>query len=280
MQEIGKPKYHYEDVKCFARPSETPPFWVEMSGVSNCDGRYSILREESNVCVCEYIIKGSGTLHYNGKTYHPKAGDIYLLPEFTRHEYYTNPDDPWIKIFFNVYGTGVSSMLNAFDMKNKFLFSNCEELHPLFENFFLKTQEDIPVEQVMKECCMLFAGLLYCLHDKLQKTNEPTKEAQKIKDFIEKNIERELSVREIADSVYRSPDYVNKIFRRYYETTPYAYYMHLRTEKAKALLQHTSLSIQEISERLGYKNSHYFSKQFRYVTGITATMYRRDKHEN
>lgn len=280
MSEIIKPKYQYEDVTCFAKPVNKQPFWVQMAGISNCDSKYYILREDSNVCVCEYIIKGSGTLHYNGKTYHPKAGDIYLLPEFTRHEYYTNPADPWIKIFFNVYGTGVSSMLNAFDMKNKFLFSNCEELHPLFENFFLKTQEDIPVEQVMKECCMLFSCLLYCLHDKLQMVNEPSEEAQKIKDFIEKNIDRELAIREIADSVYRSPDYVNKIFKRYYETTPYAYYMHLRTEKAKALLQHTSLSIQEISERLGYKNSHYFSKQFRYATGITATMYRRDKHEN
>lgn len=280
MSGIQKPKYQYEDVKCFAKPVDIPPFWVEMSGISNCDGRYYILREDSRVCVCEYIIKGSGTVLFNGKEYHPKAGDVYLMPQYTRHEYYTDPNDPWVKIFFNVYGTGISSMLNAFDVKDKVLFSNCEELHPLFERFFLKTQEDIPVEQVMRECNMLFIGILYCLHEKVKKKNETSEEAQKLKDFIDKNIERELSIREIADAIYRSPDYVNRLFKRYYETTPYAYYMHLRTEKAKALLQHTSLSIQEISERLGYKNSHYFSKQFRYATGMTATMYRRDKHEN
>lgn len=275
MSDIIKPLYEYEDVKCFAKPVDKPPFWVQMAGVSNCDGRYSIFREDSSVCVCEYIIKGSGTIVFNGKTYHPKAGDVYLLPQYTRHEYYTNPDDPWIKIFFNVYGTGVSSMLNAFDVKNQVLFSNCKELHMLFESFFLKTQEDIPVEQVMKECSMIFTGILYCLNEKVSKKSETSEEAQQLKEFIDKNIERELSIREIADSIYRSPDYANRIFKRYYNTTPYAYYMHLRTEQAKALLQHTSLSIQEIAERLGYKNGHYFSKQFRYATGMTATMFRR-----
>lgn len=275
MSGMTKPLYEYEDVKCFAKPVDKPPFWVEMAGVSNCDDKYSILREDSKICVCEYIIKGSGTIVYNGNEYHPKAGDVYLIPPYTRHEYYTDPNNPWVKIFFNVYGTGVSSMLNAFGLKNQILFPNCEEIHLLFESFFLKTQEDIPVEQVMKECSMLFTGILYCLHEKARKKNETSEEAQRLKEFIDKNVERELSIREIADSIYRSPDYVNRIFKRYYDMTPYAYYMNLRTENAKALLQHTSLSIQEIAERLGYKNGHYFSKQFRYATGMTATMYRR-----
>lgn len=279
MAEISKPKYGYEDVKCFAKPVDMPPFWVEMSGVSHCDGRYFIVREKARICVCEYIIRGSGTVVHNGTSYHPKAGDVYLLPPYTRQEYYTNPDDPWIKIFFNVYGTGVSSLLSAFDVEDQILFTNCNELHSMFEEFFSKTQDDIPVEQVMKECSMLFTGILYCLHEKAKIINEIPDEAKRLKEFIDKNMERELSIREIANSIYRSSDYVNRLFKQYYKLTPYAYYMRLRTEKAKALLQHTSLSVREISERLDYKNSHYFSKQFRYVTGMTATMYRKKKYE-
>ena len=60
--------------------------------------------------------------------------------------------------------------------------------------------------------------------------------------------------------------------------TPYAYYLELRVEKAKALLQHTALSIQQISEKLGYKSGKCFSEQFQYMTGMTATYYRKKEH--
>ena len=273
-----KSMYDYEDVKCFPKPVDMPPFWIEMSGISHCDDKYHIFREDSKVCVCEYIMKGSGTLHIGGKTYHPKAGDIYILPEFERHEYYTDPKEPWTKIFFNVRGTGISTMLNAFELKNKFLFSNCEDLYPVFEKIFLKTQEDITTEQIMIECCELFVHLLFCLYNKIKTADDTLEEAQQVKSFIENNIERELSMKEIADSIYRSRDYTNKLFKRYYNMTPYAYYLNLRVEKAKALLQHTSLSVRQISEKLGYKSGKSFSKQFHYMTGMTASHYRKIEH--
>ena len=278
MLEMVKAVYDYEDVKCFQNPVDMPPFWFEMAGISCCDERYHIVREDSKVCVCEYIMKGSGTLHIGGKTYHPKAGDIYILPEFARQEYYVNPKEPWTKIFFNVRGTGVSSMLNAFELKNKFLFSDCEDLYPVFEQIFSKTRENIPVEQIMTECCELFVRLLFCLYNKIKTADGTLEEAQKVKAFIENNIERELSMKAIADSIYRSRDYTNRLFKRYYNVTPYAYYRELRVEKAKALLQHTTLSVQQISEKLGYKSGKCFSKQFQYMTGMTATAYRKKEH--
>lgn len=278
MLDTGKAVYDYEEVKYFDRPVDMPPFWIEMAGISRCDDKYHIIREDSKVCVCEYIIKGSGTLHICGKTYYPKAGDIYILPEFEKHEYYVDPKDPWTKIYFNVRGTGVSSMLNIFEMKNKFLFSNCEELYPVFEKVIMKTREDIPAEEIMIECCEHFVHLLFCLYNKVKTSDESLEEVQRVKLFIENNVERELSVKEIADSIYRSRDYTNRLFKRYYDMTPYAYYLEMRVEKAKALLQHTTLSIQQISEKLGYKSGKCFSEQFQYMTGMTATYYRKKEH--
>lgn len=270
-----KPVYDYEDVKSFVEPVDMPPFWIEMAGVSNCDERYSIVREESKVIVCEYIISGSGTLVIDGQTYYPETGDVYVLPQFMRHEYHADPDNPWVKIFFNVQGTGVSALLKAFGVKDQVLFSNCEDLYPLFDAFFSKTKEQIPVEEIMEECCTLYVRLLMRLRNKIQKTNQDSQEIQLLKEFIENNFDRELTIKEMASSIYRSRDYTNKLVKRYYNMSLYSYYINLRIEKAKALLQHTSISIREISERLGYQNSQYFSKQFRHVTGVTPSYYRR-----
>lgn len=270
-----KPVYDYEDVKSFSEPMDMPPFWIEMAGMSNCDERYHIVRGEAQVIVCEYIISGSGTLIINGRNYYPKAGDVYVLPQLISHEYYTNPNDPWVKIFFNVQGTGVSSILEAFGLREQILFSNCEDLYPIFEAFYSKTQEQIPVGEIMEECATLYIRLLMRLHSKIQKTNQGSMEIQLLREFIEKNLYRELTIKEMSSAIYRSREYTNKLVKRFYDVSLYAYYIHLRIEKAKMLLQHTSLSVREVSERLGYQNSQYFSKQFRHVTGVTPSYYRR-----
>lgn len=275
MLEDVKTRHEYENVKYFSRLTDIAPFWIEMVGIANCDESNSIYREKIKGYVCEYIIKGSGTLQVNDNTYNLKEGDICFIQPFEKQRYYTNSKESWKKIFFDVSGTGVSSMLHAFDMKSTILFSDCEEFYPLFEEIFLITQRDLPVEQIMEECCGLFTSLLYRLHKKMKLFNTTPAEVQQLKRFINENIERELSIIEIADSIHRSHDYANRLFKRYCDTTPYAYYIHLRIEKAKDLLQHTSLSIKKISEKLGYKSSMYFSKQFHNVTGMTASDYRR-----
>ncbi len=169
-------------------------------------------------------------------------------------------------------------MLNAFEMKNKVLFSGCDELRQIFEDIYSRTQEDLPADLIMIDCCRLFVELLFRLYYKIRTIDETLEEAQKVKAFIESNVERELSMQEIAASIYRSRDYTNRLFKRYYSITPYLYYNNLRIEKAKGLLQHTSLSVQQISEKLGYKNGKSFSKHFKYCTGMTASFYRRIEH--
>ncbi len=270
-----KPVYDYEEVKSFATPIDMPPFWIEMAGISRCDEKYHIERKNSRVIVCEYIISGSGTLRLNGRTYYPSAGDVYILPEFSDHEYYTDPSDPWVKVFFNVQGTGVSSMLKMFEFKDQVLFHGCEELSPIFEAFFQKTKEAVPIEEIMEECSCLYLKLLMRLYNQSQNFTKDSLEIQMLKDFIELNIDRELTIAEMSAAIYRSRDYVNKLVKRFYNVSLYAYYIDLRIEKAKALLQHTSLTIREVSERLGYQNSQYFAKQFRHITGVTPSYYRR-----
>lgn len=145
---------------------------------------------------------------------------------------------------------------------------------PFSKNFIKKTQENVPVDMIMEECCALFAKILMRLQDKVEKRNGSSDEAQALKDFIEQNIHRELTVKDMASAIFRSPDYVNKLFKRCYGTTPYSYYIELRIANAEALLRHTALSVSEISERLGYKSSQYFSKQFKHVKGVTASAFR------
>lgn len=257
-------------------PKVLPLFWVEMTGMSNCNGSYNIERKCSDVVVVEYIVKGSGTLWVDGKHFVPTTGDIYILPFESDHKYFTDADDPWVKIFFNVQGKAVDHMLKGFGLQDTILYHDCEDLYPLFEQFFETTQHNLGVEEIMEKCCMIFSCLLMRLGNRIGVSEQDyEKDARIIKEYIDNNCRQNLTIEMLARHIYRSNDYVNKVFQRNYMITPYAYYLEVKMANAQAMLQHTTLSVKEIAEQLGYVDSHYFSRQFHKITGMKATEYRR-----
>lgn len=87
-----------EDIIGFATPDIGLPFFIQMAGISYCDGSYLICRPQSEIICFEYIIQGCGTVQTEGKIFHPIKGDIYMLHAGHDHYYYSDADDPWIKI--------------------------------------------------------------------------------------------------------------------------------------------------------------------------------------
>ena len=52
------------------------------------------------------------------------------------------------------------------------------------------------------------------------------------------------------------------------------YFLHLKMERARALLEGTSLMVKEIAAALGYADQFYFSRAFKSVNGAAPTEYR------
>ena len=267
--------YKFEDVYSFLVPEKMPPFWVEMAGVSYCNGYYHIDREESDVTVIEYVYKGTGTLRVGQNVYHPVAGDIYILTEKSEHAYRADASDPWTKIFINLKGTAVPMLIQAFRLHKKVVYSDCRAICPVFEEILTVVKKNLPVEDTMERCAMLVMKLLSRLCQHEARDQRIPDEAQALKRFIDSNYQQNLNMDDISSSIFRSNDYANKLFKRYFGVTPYAYYLDVKMANAKALLQRTNLSVKQIADRLGYKSDQYFSKQFHKYVGMTASQYRK-----
>ncbi|MEK4251304.1 helix-turn-helix transcriptional regulator [Paenibacillus sp. FSL W7-1287] len=69
--------------------------------------------------------------------------------------------------------------------------------------------------------------------------------------------------------------HLNRIFRKYYQTTPNFYLLHLRLEHACMLLKNTHLAITEVSYNSGFNDSNYFTRAFRKKYGMTPKIYRK-----
>ncbi len=66
---------------------------------------------------------------------------------------------------------------------------------------------------------------------------------------------------------------INHIFQREFHMGAIAYFIHMKIELAKKYLREDNYNITQIAEILGYANIHYFSRQFKKVTGMTPTEY-------
>lgn len=91
--------------------------------------------------------------------------------------------------------------------------------------------------------------------------------------YIRKNINKNISIGELADFMGYSESYFSTSFKKCVGYTPNRYINILKIEKAKELIMYTTKSITLIAEELGFESVHYFSKVFKQITGISPTNY-------
>jgi transcriptional regulator GlxA family with amidase domain len=98
--------------------------------------------------------------------------------------------------------------------------------------------------------------------------------SEKAEHFLNHELHREISVTELAEHCGTSERSLLRHFRSHLGVSPLAHIQHLRVERAKALLETTHLSFDEIVERCGYNDSASFRKLFKRATAITPGDYR------
>lgn len=96
------------------------------------------------------------------------------------------------------------------------------------------------------------------------------------KRYIDDHISEELSVSSIAVSLYVTPNYFSRLFKRITKEGCNEYIVRKRIEKAKSLLETTSLKTGKIALMVGYRDTNYFSLAFKKHTGKSPTKYREE----
>jgi transcriptional regulator GlxA family with amidase domain len=87
--------------------------------------------------------------------------------------------------------------------------------------------------------------------------------------LMEANIEEPLTTDDIAYYVGVSRRQLERLFKQYLTTVPSKYYLELRLNRARQLLQQTSKSIVQISLACGFSSGPHFSSTYRNHFGIT-----------
>ncbi|MBR0141551.1 MAG: substrate-binding domain-containing protein [Ruminococcus sp.] len=95
-----------------------------------------------------------------------------------------------------------------------------------------------------------------------------------LRNKIMKNPEKPWNISEIADELYLSKSYVQKIYKSYFGKGIIEEMIIFRIEKAKNYLSDTDMTVTEIARECGYSSYNYFVRQFRMTEGISPSEYR------
>ena len=111
----------------------------------------------------------------------------------------------------------------------------------------------------------------------LQETKENKKDiiVNKIISYVELNYDNSiLSPEYLADYVKISPNYLRTIFKEIRNQSLSNYITQYRFEKSKCLLENTHLTVNDISEKVGFVNTNYFYTSFKKYYGVSPTEWR------
>ncbi|MBO5725826.1 MAG: helix-turn-helix transcriptional regulator [Clostridia bacterium] len=93
--------------------------------------------------------------------------------------------------------------------------------------------------------------------------------------YLESDEEQLLKIDEIASLCNVSEVYFRKLFKEYSGVSPAKYRTERKIVRAKNYLQQHSMSVAEISDRLGFADVSYFIKIFKECVGVTPNQYRK-----
>lgn len=92
--------------------------------------------------------------------------------------------------------------------------------------------------------------------------------------YIDENIDRKITLKDISQKVYINPTYFSRIFKKETGQSFVDYVTKRKIEKAQLLLQASNDTIEVIAFKLGYNTSSYFIRQFKQYIGNTPLEYR------
>jgi AraC family transcriptional regulator len=99
---------------------------------------------------------------------------------------------------------------------------------------------------------------------------------RKIKELIDANMDDDLSLDEMAQSVELSTSHFARMFRKSTGETPHQFVLRQRIERAKAMLRDRTTRVLDVALACGFKTQQHFAQVFRDVSGTSPTEYRQD----
>lgn len=136
------------------------------------------------------------------------------------------------------------------------------------------SNNDIELSDVYLKCTVTFTKLVEShLRDRKHSDSESDFYSYKAKTYISKHLSDPITVKEIADNLGITPNYLSAVFRKTENIPLTEYITEEKINQAKRMLAYSGMSSAEIAFHLGFSSQSHFCKVFKQKTGVTPRKY-------
>ncbi len=219
-----------------------------------------------------FVESGEGYVHANGKTHRLQEGYVYIIPSGLRFSFACPHKMQQLFLHLQVL------------QKDHDLFQHCREFFafPVEEATVttiktLLTSQSPTAPIALKP--LVWQMLLPVFETVLaneRNGRKMTAPMQEVLGYIADNLSAQLTTERIATQFHVSRSKLQRDFKANVGATPKEYIHTQLLIKAEHLLFHTTCSIKEISDQLGFCDQFYFSKCFTARYGLPPLRYRKN----
>ena len=126
-----------------------------------------------------------------------------------------------------------------------------------------------------EKCKALFLFIYFLLTDTRTDAEDENVHIAKVREYVRKNLQREISLNDLAGHVHLATPYLCALFKQHMGKTIVEYINSERIAMAKQMMHMQEATLTEIAEACGYTNYNYFSEVFRRTVGVSPSQYRK-----
>ena len=255
-------------------------------GREKCVPEKQICNKKKTYHLVHYVTAGKGYAEIEGKKYALRKGDLFFIKENTAALYYPDKENPWSYIWVGFAGLLSDSILNKCGISPQNPIFKDDPQEELREDFYRIYNHYSKLGKLDFACLGYFYVAISTIseivsaREKQPLVSAKSRHVHEACEYIANNFQFSITVKDIANSVCISPNYLANIFLEELSCSPKQYLTKYRMDKACTYLKASDYSIKDVALGVGYKEQLHFSSEFKKVMGVSPLNYRKQSLTN
>lgn len=234
---------------------------------------HRVLERTSEEYILHYVTEGSG--RFNGKRI--SAGEGFLIVPDRPHRMESDDADPWHFKWIAFRGAEAKREMKKIGLDEErcyFSFSFADQLESLFGDVIYRAHDDCEINTYMKG--IFYIILSYHKKERQAEQNRGTRQyVLEAMQYMDVHFREDVRVDEIAEALHISRKYLCALLTEEIGMSTKAYLLARRADAAADLLKHTTMTVAEIAQEVGYGDYTQFSRMFRKRMGCSPQQFRK-----
>ena len=227
-----------------------------------------------------YIVEGLGFFENNHCQLNKlTSGMILLLEPGVWHRYKPSKDRPWNTFWIGFDGEIARSLIPKLKLSPECPFryiGHQETMVEIFQEIIHHSKREFTgYQQILAGELMRLVGWVHAISKRSNFREQGVDAMVDRAKYMLRHPKNYPDMEAVADSLTLGYSKFRKLFKEYTGISPGQFRMQHQIRQATELLATTSLSIQQITDQLGFESTQYFSRILKKKTGRTPGSYRK-----